>query len=253
MKTGTALRGLVISASLLVPFAAAAEELAETEVDVDVKQDTSRAKTRVDVDEDETNTEETSTLETPSESLPRSKTDYDPKPPVAAPAAGRAGIVRQAGVGGDTAYGRAGVVELGGSASFTRAPGLTNFNFSPSIGWFFQDNMQLSTILGLNFGSVEGVGRTFMTALIEPSYHLPFNDSVFGFLGLGAGLSYSTPDVGFAIAPRVGANVLVGRSGILTPALFLNYSTRDVTSTSQGTLLQLNVIYGLQVGYTIML
>jgi hypothetical protein len=189
-----------------------------------------------------------------SENLPPPTSDNDPRPPVAAPATPEGGMVRQAGVGGDVAYGRAGVVELGGSASFTTATNLTSLSFSPSIGWFFQDNLELSGILGVQFSNVAGVGSTFVTALVEPSYHIPFSDSVFGFLGIGAGLGYATgAGAGFALAPRLGMNLLVGRSGILTPAAFFNYSTVDISGAGQGATLRVNAAYGLQIGYTVML
>ncbi|MBA3456357.1 MAG: hypothetical protein H0T42_24870, partial [Deltaproteobacteria bacterium] len=73
----------------------------------------------------------------PGETLPPSQSDHDVQPPVASPGAGASGgIVSQAGVGGLIGYGRAGVLELGGSAGFTFASDYRNLNIAPSIGWF---------------------------------------------------------------------------------------------------------------------
>ncbi len=189
-----------------------------------------------------------------AETLPPAKSDHDPQPPVAAPATPSSGMVKQAGVGGDVAFGRAGVVELGGSAGVTSATGLTSVTFAPSVGWFFQDNLELSGITGVQFSNVDGNSSTFVTALVEPSYHIPFTPTAFGFLGLGMGGAYATDaGMGFALAPRVGMNVLLGRSGILTPAAFFNYSTVDISGNTEAATLRVNAAYGLQIGYTVML
>jgi hypothetical protein len=190
-----------------------------------------------------------------AEPLPVPQSGHDPQPPVATgvPPEG-AQVIKQAGVGGEVAYGRSGVVELGGSASLTNASGLTAFALSPSVGWFFHDNLELSAIFGVSFSSVNGASSTFMTALVEPSYHVPFSKVVFGFLGLGMGLGYTTgAGAGFALAPRLGVNLLIGRSGILSPAAFFNYSTVGVTGNADAQVLQVRAAYGLQVGYTVML
>jgi hypothetical protein len=194
----------------------------------------------------------------PSSTLPPPRSDSDPQPPVAAPTVPETGITEQAGVGGTQAYGRAGVLELGGSAGFRAASGLTQINFSPSIGLFLIDNVELSAILGIDWAQVTGEdgeenSATFMKALVEPSFHLPFSQTLFGFLGLGVGIAYAEgAGAGFALSPRIGANFLVGRSGILTPAFVVDYSTTEVVQTSQATLVGLSVSYGLNIGYTVM-
>lgn len=189
----------------------------------------------------------------PSENLPAPRSDDDPKPPVAAPAVPHGGVVEQAGVGGLVAYGRAGVLELGGSASFQKAQGFTQLSVNPSIGWFFMDNVELSGILGVSHLSSNGASATFFSLLAEPSVHIPFSNSLFGFLGLGMGLSYAEePGAGFALQPRLGMNIMVGRSGILTPAIYAQYSTHEALQTEAGTLLSVSFGYGLNVGYTVM-
>ena len=199
---------------------------------------------------------------TPPSALPPSRSDNDPAPQVAAPMVPSGGIVNQAGIGGSTAYGRPGVVELGGSIGLTLAGDLTQFNISPTVGWFFTDNLQLSGIIGFNYSSTSTtVGSTTVSTsasslnvLVEPSYHLPINRSLFAFLGIGVGLGYADgPGAGFAVAPRLGMNIMVGRSGILSPALQFVYSTSEVLRTPQGTFIGGNTSFGLNVGYTVML
>ena len=195
----------------------------------------------------------------PSGTLPPPRSDYDPQPPVAAPTVPTTGITKQAGVGGTQAYGRAGVLELGGSAGFSAASKYNRFELSPSIGIFVLDNIELSLLGSFNHfntgddGENKGVSATELKALVEPSFHLPFSQTVFGFLGVGAGVNYITgADAGFALQPRIGANFLIGRSGVLTPAFNVAYSTVEALRTPAGTVVAIQTSYGLNIGYTVM-
>jgi hypothetical protein len=168
-------------------------------------------------------------------------------------------VTRQAGVGGTQAYSRAGVLELGGSGGFAAASNYTRFELSPSIGLFVVDNVELSLLTALNYfriGAIDANPSTHATelkALIEPSFHLPFSQVAFGFLGLGAGVNYITgQSAGFALQPRLGANFLIGRSGVLTPSLNVAYSTVDAIRTPAGTVLAVQTSYGMNIGYTVM-
>ena len=79
------------------------------------------------------------------------------------------------------------------------------------------DNIELSAIVAATTNSNQGKRATFFTGLIEPSVHLPVAESLFAFLGLGVGGTYEqSVGGGLALAPRIGMNALVGRSGILT-------------------------------------
>jgi hypothetical protein len=191
--------------------------------------------------------------------LPPPRSDHDPLPPVPAPTVPETGVTKQAGVGGTQAYARAGVLELGGSGGFAAASNYSRFELSPSIGLFLVDNVELSLLTGFNYfsiGSTENSPSTHATefkALVEPSFHLPFSEVAFGFLGLGAGVAYITgADAGFALQPRLGANFLVGRSGVLTPSLTAAYSTTDAIRTPAGTILAVRTSYGMNIGYTVM-
>ncbi|MFO0603507.1 MAG: hypothetical protein U0324_10050 [Polyangiales bacterium] len=190
---------------------------------------------------------------TPSGALPPPRSENDAQPPVAAPVLPAGGVVQQAGVGGTTAYGRAGVLELGGNIGFNVASGQTTLSISPTIGWFFADNLQISGIFSYRYANVQGVDAHSLQVLAEPSVHIPFSRTVFGFAGVGLGLSYvDGPGAGFALAPRLGVNIAVGRSGILTPAVNFSYATNDVIQTGNGSLLAVSTSFGANVGYTVM-
>jgi hypothetical protein len=195
----------------------------------------------------------------PPSQLPAPRSDNDPRPPVPAPTVPVTGLTRQAGVGGTQAYGRAGVMELGGSAGFSAASNYSRFELSPSIGVYAVDNLELSLLTGFSHfrvGPANGTDRVTATeikALIEPSLHLPFSQVAFGFVGLGGGFNYiSGHDAGFALQPRIGMNFLIGRSGVLTPAFNVAYSTVEALRTEVGTVLAVQTSYGLNIGYTVM-
>ncbi len=192
--------------------------------------------------------------------LPPPRSDNDPRPLVAAPMAENGpGVTSQAGIGGTQAYGRVGVLELGGSAGMTIANTFNRVELAPSVGLFIADNLQLSVIGVYSRFHVDGengvAGRTAteFKLLLEPSYHLPLSQTLFAFAGVGAGVAYlSKQETGFAMQPRLGLNLLVGRSGILTPSFNVAYSTVDAISTPGGTVLGVQTSYGINVGYTVM-
>jgi hypothetical protein len=197
---------------------------------------------------------------TAEENLPPPQSDNDPAPPVAAPQAELppGGVVEQAGIGGVVGYGRAGVLELGGSAGLMMAPDFRTVNVSPSIGWFVADNLELSAILGVSNIKADEEEATIWSAVVEPSYHVPFNRTMFAFAGMGIGAAYvSDLGTGLAVAPRIGANFLVGRSGVLTPSLTYEYTTHDIDELQTDDMQSVNVIsvssaLRINIGYTAM-
>jgi hypothetical protein len=190
--------------------------------------------------------------------LPPPKSDHDPQPEVATPASPATGtIVKQAGVGGQTGYGRTGVLELGGSASFRAGEGFQQASISPSIGWFLADNFQLSGMFDLGYVSTDEDSKMVTSLLVEPSYHIPFNRTTFAFLGIGMGASHvQDVGLGFATAPRLGMNFLVGRSGVLTPTVSWQYTTHSVDKMEgevvDTTTLAVTSAARFNVGYTVM-
>jgi hypothetical protein len=188
--------------------------------------------------------------------LPTPQSDADPQPEVATPGPPPGGIVRQAGVGGVTGYGRAGVLELGGSASFRAGNDFQQAAISPSIGWFVADNFQISGMFDLGYVATDDDSAMLTSLLLEPSYHVPFNRSVFGFIGIGLGGAHVEDlGLGFATAPRIGANVLVGRSGILSPSLSWQYTTHDTEimedEDPDTTTLAVSSAARFNIGYTV--
>ena len=198
---------------------------------------------------------------TESGQLPPTKDDHDPAPPVPTPAMPGVGggVVEQAGIGGTVGYGRAGVLELGGSAGLTLAQDIRAVNISPSIGWFLVDNFELSAILDVTNLKAGGESATLWSALAEPSFHLPFNRSLFGFIGMGVGAAYvSQLGTGLAVAPRIGMDVMVGRSGVLRPSLSYEYTTHDAmgatdaNGNSNVTLVAISSALRFNIGYSTM-
>jgi hypothetical protein len=198
----------------------------------------------------------TTAAPTPSDELPKSQSDNDAQPEVASPGLPAGGIISQAGVGGLVGYGRAGVLELGGSAGFAFASDYRSITVAPTIGWFLADNFEISAIVSISNIKVEDSSSTLWSALLEPSYHIPFNRTMFGFLGLGAGAAHvSGLGTGFAVAPRIGANFMVGRSGVLTPSLSYEYTTIDsgMDDPNSGvTTVALTSAVRFNIGYTAM-
>jgi hypothetical protein len=189
----------------------------------------------------------------PGEALPQSESDHDEQPAVASPQLPSGGLVSQAGVGGVVGYGRAGVLELGGSAGFQFATDYRSMNFSPTIGWFLADNLELSAITSVANIKTGDNSATVWSGLLEPSYHLPFNRSIFGFVGLGVGASYvSKLGTGLALAPRLGMNLLVGRSGVLTPSISYQYTSQDAMTSDNTTVVAVSSSTRFNVGYTAM-
>jgi hypothetical protein len=192
-----------------------------------------------------------------AEDLPPVQSGHDPLPAAPSLVSGHhPTIVKQAGIGGPVAYGRNGVVELGGSFSLLTGENYTNMLLAPTAGWFFTDNFEVSAIGQVSYTSSGQDHYTVVTALVEPSVHLPIVDNMFIFGGWGLGAAYDTSakKPGFAMAPRLGVNVLVGRSGILTPSATMNFSTIGAPiTTAVGTAVSVKSMYGLNLQYTVML
>jgi hypothetical protein len=207
-------------------------------------------------DSDDAPTPGTTAEPTDSSELPKSQSDNDVQPEVASPGVPSGGIVRQAGVGGLIGYGRAGVLEIGGSAGFTFASDYRSITVAPSIGWFLADNFELSAIISMsNIKSGDADSATLASAVLEPSYHIPVNRTLFGFLGLGLGGSHVTGlGSGFAVAPRVGGNLMIGRSAVLTPSISYQYTTigSDMEGASGNTVVVLTSAVAFNLGLTAM-
>lgn len=182
---------------------------------------------------------------------PRSYEATPPPPPPPKVTGLDIAVAKEAGIGGTQAYARAGVLELGGALGMTMNTAYQQVNIAPSIGYFLVDNLELSAISNFSFLNTEnGKPQGSFTGLVEPSYHMPFTDYLYGFLGSGFGLNTTPRGTGLAFVPRLGVNIMVGRSGILTPALSLVYSTAESLGTvgSSGD----HFALAANVGYSVM-
>ncbi len=163
----------------------------------------------------------------------------------------RVEVAKNTGVGSDLAYASRSVVEVGGVLAFRHQSKTTNFRLSPSVGYFFIDNLELTLFPELVITRIaadgdeagEGAQTDWSVGVVlEPSYHMPFNDRLFAFAALGVGLNFAEdPGVDLLFRPRLGLDVLVGRSGILKPAAFMDVGVNDGLSAG-----------GFEAGFTVM-
>lgn len=153
-------------------------------------------------------------------------------------------IARGAGAGSPLSYARRGVVELGGTLAFTHESETTTFRISQSIGYFFIDGLELTLFPELQITNVDDEADVQIAAALEPSYHLALGRSglFYGFAGIGIGLSYADePGADLFLRPRVGLDIMIGRSGILKPAAFLDVGVSDGATAG-----------GFEAGFTVM-
>lgn len=160
-------------------------------------------------------------------------------------------VIEQVGVGGPTAFGSAGVFEVGGSGALIASSDYVMAKFAPTVGLFIYDGIQLSYMHEVYGGTATaGVGVTTF-AVLDVTAHLPVNDRLLGFCGLGPGLSYNGETLGIGGKARCGLDVLVGRSGIFRPAAFFTITSNpivDLRGTPTGGEWQ----YGLDLAYAAM-
>ena len=150
-------------------------------------------------------------------------------------------------------YGDAKSMEVGASVGMM-VMGHLSASVSPSVGYFLTDHVELSGILSMTHVADGSRSANYVTALFEPSVHLPISGDIQGFGGLGFGVN-EMANVGFglAFAPRIGANIPIGDHGMFVPSLSMELMTHGVdngimTTTSMAqpnapTALRVNVGY----------
>jgi hypothetical protein len=123
----------------------------------------------------------------------------------------------------DHEYATAGAIEIGGSLDVSWEHHVLDLTATPSFGYFLRDRFELSALLQVAYTRVsdEGVTTSSKTVsfVVEPSYHYPMRDGLFVLGGLGVGVGYDGEHVEFELVPRVGVNIEVGRSSLVTPSL----------------------------------
>lgn len=158
--------------------------------------------------------------------------------------------------GDDPGYGEAGVWELGGSLGFYWTEDVFTLNLNPQVGLFVIDYFELSILLGLQHENVRDAdgsrhGETTFSALLEPSYHVPvIEDDLFLLGGLGVGVGYDGVTAGFDLVPRVGANIALGRTRVLTPSLRVPIIMGSEVNENGDSDFNTSVSVGMDVGYT---
>jgi hypothetical protein len=156
-------------------------------------------------------------------------------------------VEQSAGMGSDVTYADRGVVELGGTLGLDVRDQLFTLRIAPSVGYFLVDRFELTLvpiISVVNVSDNAGPSETTVgvSVVLEPSYHLPFSNSFYGFAGLGLGVTYEEgPGVDFLLRPVLGLDILIGRSGILKPYGFLDVGVGNGAIGG-----------GFMAGYTIM-
>ena len=182
-----------------------------------------------------------------------SHSGHDPDPRVPGVGDLEAGVHQQAGTGGDIAFAEAGVVELGGSGGLDVNSNGHILSLRPSIGWFLVNNLELSGIIEMQWARLNGNDTAVFGIFGEPSYHIPFTNRLLIFGGLGLGGAFNDSDWGFALRPRLGLDILVGRSGIFRPAVDVTWSTADLVNRGGTTLVGIKTSFGVTFGYSVML
>jgi hypothetical protein len=156
-------------------------------------------------------------------------------------------------------YAEMGVMELGASAGLMLASNVRDVNFSPSLGYFIGDKFELSGIGSVSNVKAGNESSTVFTALIEPSFHFQMDQNLYLLVGTGVGAAYIDGlGTALAVAPRVGFNFIVGKSGVLTPSLSYEYTMHDTMTakaadgTTDVTLLAVSSTLRANIGYSVM-
>ena len=184
-------------------------------------------------------------------------TPTPPEAPVVAAEVPDNNVIEEGGMVNDTQYARGGTKEIGVNAGMMLAPGFRTVNFSPVVGWFISDQFEIAGIVGISNIKAGDQSSTVYGASVEPSYHVPVSATTFGFIGMGVGVAYiKGPGAGLAVSPRIGANVLVGGRGVLTPSLSYDYTTHNadaMEATAENiTLVAASSSLRINIGYSMM-
>jgi hypothetical protein len=133
-------------------------------------------------------------------------------------------------------YAQKNVLELGGAMTLIKANAFTQIGVSPTFGWFLVDYVQLSILPSIEYvKTFNDPAKSRLSALLEPSFHVHVGGPVFAFFGAGGGVAYEKESgAGFAIAPRIGLNFLIGGSGVLKVAATYVYTATKRTAIADG-------------------
>jgi hypothetical protein len=161
-------------------------------------------------------------------------------------------VVEQAGVGGPIAYATATVLEVGGTGSVMGTADFVSVRFAPFVGWFVADGVELIYTNEIIGGTRQDRAHFAFIASGELDVHLRITDRLLIFAGPGVGALYNGSDVGLLLRPRLGLDILVGRSAILRPAFNFSWATVDMYDLGGDELADTRISYGLELGYSAM-
>jgi hypothetical protein len=121
-------------------------------------------------------------------------------------------------------YGAEDSWEVGGSIDLSLTSDELNVTGTPSVGYFFKKDLELSLLVNFNYTRVEvETGGTASTksvdALLEPSYHMPLREDLYLLFGLGLGGGWDGTNGEFEVVPRIGLNIVARRGSVITPAV----------------------------------
>jgi hypothetical protein len=138
-------------------------------------------------------------------------------------------VVEQVGVGSRVPYGAQNVLEVGGSGSAFQTGSGFYGRIAPFAGWFIIDGLELTYSNEVNLLLRDGEDlRVAFIMSIEPSLHLPLIDHMWLAIGAAGGVVYNGVDAGAVLSPRVGIDLLVGRSGMLHISALATLATTDL-------------------------
>jgi hypothetical protein len=120
--------------------------------------------------------------------------------------------------------------------------------FAPSVGLFIYDGIQLSYTHEIYGGSGIREDGIASTGIVDVSVHVPFDDRVLGYVGLGPGVHYNGESLGAGGKARAGAEVLIGRSALIRVGAFYALMTNPLVDL-RGSLTPEHWQLGLDVAY----
>jgi hypothetical protein len=145
--------------------------------------------------------------------------------------------------------------ELGESLALSWFENLFELEIATSAGWFFVKRWELSAALIYEYTNVkqpDGTrkGTTLIEFEIEPSYHHEIKPNLlFVFGGIGVGYGYDGEHSELVVAPRVGINIQITRSGLLNPSVRVPIHIGNITGPMND---ELGALVGFEfdIGYT---
>lgn len=125
---------------------------------------------------------------------------------------------------GEQEYADAEVLELGGRIGLLWTEDLFRFEASPTVGYFVTDAVEISAFFVAAYVNEEDDDGDRETTesyafIVEPSYHVELREALYLFGGFGVGVGHDGDNFDFEMIPRVGLNIGLTRTGVLTPAV----------------------------------